>query len=81
MAAHVEVDPTQLASGRGFDSRRLHHHSLCRPLTDSVIGAYSPCAMRFEWDPAKDKSARKRLSLSFEEAAECFETCVDHLET
>ncbi len=36
--------------------------------------------MRFEWDPAKDKSNRGKHSLSFEEAAERFEAGVDHSE-
>jgi len=36
--------------------------------------------MRCEWDPANDKSNRKKHSVSFEEAAERSETSVDHLE-
>jgi len=36
--------------------------------------------MRFEWDPAKDKSNRTKHGLSFEEANELFKAGVDYLE-
>jgi len=36
--------------------------------------------MRFEWDPAKDKTNRAKHSLSFDEATELFKAGVDYLE-
>ena len=36
--------------------------------------------MRFEWDPAKDKTNRAKHGLSFEEAALLFKSGVDYLE-
>ncbi|MGH9748951.1 MAG: BrnT family toxin [Candidatus Polarisedimenticolia bacterium] len=36
--------------------------------------------MRFEWDPAKDKTNRAKHGLSFDEAAELFKAGVDYLE-
>ena len=36
--------------------------------------------MRFEWDPAKDKTNRAKHGLSFDEATELFEVGVDYLE-
>ncbi len=36
--------------------------------------------MRFEWDPAKDKTNRAKHGLSFEEASELFKSGVDYLE-
>jgi uncharacterized DUF497 family protein len=36
--------------------------------------------MRFEWNPAKDKSNRAKHGLSFDEVTELFEAGVDYLE-
>jgi len=36
--------------------------------------------MRLEWDSAKDEANRERHGLSFEAAAELFQSCVDYLE-
>ena len=36
--------------------------------------------MRFEWDPAKDKSNRAKHGLSFEEASEVFKSGTNYLE-
>lgn len=36
--------------------------------------------MRFEWDPAKDNSNRKKHGLSFGEASELFQSGIDYLE-
>jgi len=36
--------------------------------------------MRFEWDPAKDKTNQSKHSLSFDEATELFKSGVDYLE-
>jgi len=36
--------------------------------------------MRFEWDPAKDKTNRAKHGLSLEEASGLFETGADYLE-
>ena len=36
--------------------------------------------MRFEWDPAKDKSNRRKHGLSFGEASELFKSGIDYLE-
>jgi len=36
--------------------------------------------MRFEWDPAKDRSNREKHGLSFDEATELFGAGVDYLE-
>jgi uncharacterized DUF497 family protein len=36
--------------------------------------------MRFEWDPAKNKTNRAKHGLSFEEAIELFKTDIDYLE-
>lgn len=37
-------------------------------------------AMRFEWDPAKDEANRAKHGVSFEEAAELFQSETDYLE-
>ena len=36
--------------------------------------------MRFEWDPAKDETNRKKHGLSFGEASELFKSGIDYLE-
>lgn len=36
--------------------------------------------MEFEWDPAKDRSNRRKHGLSFDEAQRLFESGVDYLE-
>jgi len=36
--------------------------------------------MRFEWDPAKGESNRKKHGLSFGEASELFKSGIDYLE-
>jgi uncharacterized protein len=36
--------------------------------------------MRFEWDPAKDKTNRAKHGLSFEEATALFKSGVDYME-
>jgi uncharacterized DUF497 family protein len=36
--------------------------------------------MRFEWDPAKDKTNRAKHGLSLEEATEVFRSDVDYME-
>lgn len=38
------------------------------------------CAMRFEWDDAKDRSNQKKHSLAFTEAKQLFEGNQDYLE-
>jgi hypothetical protein len=35
--------------------------------------------MRFEWDPAKDETNRKKHGLSFGEASELFKSGIDYL--
>ena len=49
-------------------------------MTYSVNGVYSPYAVRFEWDPAKDKSNLAKHGLYFDEATAFFKTGVDYLE-
>ena len=36
--------------------------------------------MRFEWDPAKDKSNRAKHGVSFDQASELFKSGVEYLE-
>ena len=36
--------------------------------------------MRFEWDPAKDKSNRAKHGVSFDQASELFKSSVEYLE-
>ena len=62
----------------GAGPRRLSH--LYQPLTYSVIDVYSPYAMRFEWDPAKDEINRAKHGLSFDEATELFNAGIAYLE-
>ena len=64
------------ASARAAGARRTSIHE---PLTDYANGLRL-VLVEFEWDPAKDRSNRRKHGLSFDEAQRLFESGVDYLE-